>query len=623
MTAEPAISPPRHRLSGDSFHALAAGLGDERTVRELRSAERSWRMVVLSLVLDAFGDRYDLGELAPADETWQLVVAADRAAPGIADEILTQPQAGVWAAHVLRRLDGSATGTVPSWVEAGYLHTLAAAAAIRAGLSFELTVPARYGVVVLPTLGHAVLPGDPAPWCTVHLTCVAGVFEVHTAEGTAVGPGTPAWQDPVILTATEDGQALTVELMSCDPYRDLRGPAAPRRLSPAEIERWRRLLASAWSMLVREQPERAPAIAATVRALTPVASRERFRYLSASGGEAFGNVLLSDLEDPVDLAVTLIHETQHQKLGALLHLLTLSEEDPERRYYAPWRDDPRPLGGLLQGVYAFAGITAFWARHDSPEHAGLASFELSLWRNQTVGALRTLLAGDRLTARGRQFLEQLHSSVVAGRGSPVPEPVDRLARLAALDHQAMWRGHHLVVDPVTVRGLADAWRRGGAATPVTETPAVTTSTSPEVGRFDTRAVLIRYLLTDPGRLRRMREDPGLLAATVTGALPADAALISGDRVVARAAYAGLVTAHPGSVHGWVGLGLALPEQPDSQAARILLSRPELVRAVACHLAATREPGEPAPDPVRLAAWLGAGNPAGSPPMPVPAVWPVA
>ncbi|MBG0564890.1 aKG-HExxH-type peptide beta-hydroxylase [Actinoplanes aureus] len=29
-------------------------------------------------------------------------------------------------------------------------------------------------------------------------------------------------------------------------------------------------------------------------------------------------------------------------------------------YYALWRDDPCPLNGLLQGVYAFVGITDFW-----------------------------------------------------------------------------------------------------------------------------------------------------------------------------------------------------------------------------------------------------------------------
>ncbi|MFV2085576.1 HEXXH motif domain-containing protein [Micromonospora sp. LOL_021] len=572
-------------------------------------------MVVLSLLLNGLASAGDKsGNLVPASEAWQLVVAADRADPGVAEDVLAQPQVGIWAAHLLRRLNGwdQGSGTPPLWAEAGYLHTLAASAAIRAGLTFELTVPARDGMVVLPTIGSAAVP-DAGPWSTAHISCVNGVFEVLAADGSPVGPGTGAWRPPIIVTATADGLALSVELMDRDRYRDLRGPAAPRSLSPTEVTQWQRLLAEAWSILVREQPERAPAIAATLRALTPVQSRERFRYLSASGGEAFGNVLLSGLDDAVDLAVTLVHETQHQKLGALLHLLTFHDEDADRRYYAPWRDDPRPLSGLLQGVYAFAGITEFWSRHQSPEHADLAGFELSLWRGQTSGSLQTLIASGRLTLRGRQFLELLHGPVQACLDKPVPGPVERLARMAAIDHRAMWRGHHLVVDPASAEALADAWRRGRPAVVPAGNCRVTPSTSPEVGLFDTRAVLIRHQLTDPAAMRRMRDNPDLLTATVSGARPADALLISGDRWAAQAAYAEIIAADPASVHAWVGLGLARSEQTGDAAARALLSRPELVLAVASLL-------EPSPDPVRLAAWLGAGLPAESLDMPVPAVW---
>jgi uncharacterized protein len=66
--------------------------------------------------------------------------------------------------------------------------------------------------------------------------------------------------------------------------------------------------------------------------------------------------------DPIIGTVTLTHEIQHVKLGALLDLVTLTLPDDGRRYYAPWRDDPRPLGGLLHGVYAYLGVTEFWRR---------------------------------------------------------------------------------------------------------------------------------------------------------------------------------------------------------------------------------------------------------------------
>lgn len=36
--------------------------------------------------------------------------------------------------------------------------------------------------------------------------------------------------------------------------------------------------------------------------------------------------------------------------------------DERRRYYAPWREDPRPISGLLQRTYAFLEVSAFWQR---------------------------------------------------------------------------------------------------------------------------------------------------------------------------------------------------------------------------------------------------------------------
>ncbi|WP_433731951.1 aKG-HExxH-type peptide beta-hydroxylase [Actinoplanes sp. CA-051413] len=29
-------------------------------------------------------------------------------------------------------------------------------------------------------------------------------------------------------------------------------------------------------------------------------------------------------------------------------------------HHAPWRDNPRPLGGLMHGVYAFFGFAGLW-----------------------------------------------------------------------------------------------------------------------------------------------------------------------------------------------------------------------------------------------------------------------
>src|SRR5262249_15588660 len=132
--------------------------------------------------------------------------------------------------------------------------------------------------------------------------------------------GDPSWHPPILIEVVADDLWLRVELLDRDPYRDVRRPSPPRPLDGAEIARWRADISQAWTLLVRAQRDRAQAIAASLRTLTPLPPRERYRPLSASGAEAFGGVLLSVPDNPAQLAMTLVHESQHHKLGALLHL---------------------------------------------------------------------------------------------------------------------------------------------------------------------------------------------------------------------------------------------------------------------------------------------------------------
>jgi HEXXH motif-containing protein len=81
---------------------------------------------------------------------------------------------------------------------------------------------------------------------------------------------------------------------------------------------------------------------------------------TAYGGP--GDRAMSARPDRYTCVPTLVHEIQHLKLRALLDLITLTLPDDGSRYYAPWRPDPRPVSGLLQGAYAFLAVSVFWRR---------------------------------------------------------------------------------------------------------------------------------------------------------------------------------------------------------------------------------------------------------------------
>lgn len=602
MPADQQPTGSAHLIDPGHFNALASGAGDHRVIAELWQSERSWRLTALLSVVNACTGRDDAaGPLAPIDEAWDLLVTAFRAGPEVTEDVLARPQVGIWAAHTLRRLEGKGRASEPLWADVGYLHSLVAAIAVRAGVRFELDVPVREGTAVLPTVGSARFGAD---------TLVA---RVRAADGRAVvvagdvtvpvdadnrNPlnGGGGWQAPVTVSVERHGIALRVEVLDRDVYRDLRGPSAPRRVDAAEIARWRQLLTDAWEILAGEQPDRARSIAQSLRMLAPVPAKERFRQLSASGAEAFGGVLLSVPDDAAQLAATLVHESQHHKLHALTHLLTLTVDDHGVRYYAPWRDDPRPASGLLHGAYAFAGITSFWRshrQHAPPTETALANAEFCLWRRQTRLVLQTLAGSGTLTEHGVRFVEALSAEVESYLDDAVPVEDRAAADFIADDHWAMWRSHNLRL-PAT--NLVAAWRRGrDLVIPPAEGASNGPRAIPEPDRiwFDGRSVLTRYRLGAPAEFADMRASPELIGRRVAGATAADVALAAGDRDAAAAGYLGALARDPTDVHAWVGLGLTRDGGP---VARALLGRPELVLTIA------REVG--AVDPLALATWVG-------------------
>jgi HEXXH motif-containing protein len=598
-------APPRHRVPWADFDAFAHGSGDSAGAELLSRTELSWRKLGMAALLRELAASPDpTGPLDPVDVAWQLLGRVERCAPDVTTRLLLHPPAGIWLSHTLRRLRGSADGDGPLWLDVGYLHALAAVAAIQAGIDFEIRVPVRDGMAVLPGLGYAKVAGD-SGYADVRgsegsVTVSAGASQVlvPTVDETSDG-----WRGLREMTAVVGTARLTAILDDVDPYRDMRLPQPPRPLSDPDAARWHQSLQGAWQVVVDAQPERAVGISRILTSITPLPAAERFRPLSASCDEAFGAIVASEPDDAVQLAVTLIHEYQHVKLGALLHLVRLHEGDRSRHLYAAWRDDPRPLGGVLQGCYAFVGITDFWnvrrSRAQSDMDSWLADFEFALWRQQLARVLGHVERESSLTDLGRSFVEQLAETVRSWGDRPVSAPVQSQADAAAADHYGQWRAYHLRTSPDHVAALAHAWTGGRAASEVGESSGREVHFDPSVRGLDARATLVRLRVLDPGLFEVLSKEPGEVGHHVSGAVAPDIAYVHGDLSTARRGYQRLLTVDPGDPHAWLGLGLTLAAIGEPAAAGIVHA-PEVVRALALDVARS---GHPA-DPVELALWLG-------------------
>ncbi len=574
-----AEGPRVHGLTeGDLAALVCGGDGEPAALATLRASQFSKHKLLVRGVV-RFGSQA-VPDAAPAlHRHYALLTAVERAAPETVAAVLRHPHTGAWAAQCLRQLsDGGASVRL----DLDYLGAIAAAAAVRAGHACTLTLRTRAGALMLPTLGRAHLAGEHAT-----LTVSGPMRAVIVAGGSMVAVhrdpqnDAPGWQGLRWLSL--GGRSIPLD--DLDPYRDYGRCVLTDRLDAADVARWQRALDEAWPFLTRHYPSYAAALRDGVTSLVPIRLGADEKNISATSGDAFAAVAASAPSDGVALALALVHEFQHAKLCAVIDLEPLFDRNATALFYAPWRPDPRPIGGLLHGIYAHLGVTDFWRVHRrvaSGPHRLVAEVEFTRWLRQTLDAATRLQGHGELTAAGRQFLSRLVARLTGWVAEPVPPQARELAETTASDHWSCWRLRNLVPDPEDVARLATDWQAGRQARGTVRTRVCPPASAAE---RNARPDLLYLRLRDPARFDSetadRHDDP-------------DVAFARGDRRDAALAYLEQVRADPTRQHAWTGLGLSC------EPAGTLRRCPEVVCAVyhqIGHMSASRA------DPVRLAAWL--------------------
>jgi uncharacterized protein len=417
------MSMPHHRLPPRVLAELATGGGGRDAMAWLVAAEHSKHLTLLLGVLD---ETQDSEQHRLARQGYDLLAAVWQADRDAAEAAIRHPSVGVWARRTIEACRG---GPMMPGAEPGGLRAIAAAAAIRAGLQAEIEVAVTDGMVMLPSLGAAEVSGQTAVVRSAKGHAEVGPVEVPESPHQDV----PGWLGLRLIRAG----SFSILVDDLDPFRIPDVPdLAPRGSSAWE---WETVIGQAWPLLERVHPVAAAEIAAAVSVIVP-RTAPAVGVVSTSSPKAFGAVAMSFPPDPVTCAETLVHEMQHLKLSALIDLVTLTEPDDDRRYYAPWRDDPRPLGGLLQGAYAYLGVSGFWERQRRfPARPRQPETEFARWREVTAGAVETIRSSGRLTPAGLDFVTQMADTLAAWRQEPVPVDALEQAHRAAEAHRAHWQ----------------------------------------------------------------------------------------------------------------------------------------------------------------------------------------
>jgi uncharacterized protein len=121
----------------------------------------------------------------------------------------------------------------------------------------------------------------------------------------------------------------------------------------------------------------------------------------------------------------------------------LCKPDDGERYYAPWREDPRPASGLIQGAYAFLGVSGYWrcqcATAPEPEVRERAGANFARWRDGAALVCDTLLSSGQLTPEGVEFTREMSQVLAGWQREPVSARALAMARSRAGRHAAQWQ----------------------------------------------------------------------------------------------------------------------------------------------------------------------------------------
>jgi HEXXH motif-containing protein len=358
--------------------ALADGVADLAVSTVGNDLSRRFVLSRLDGALDRIAAR--LAKVLTADELAPLRFAADalkRLPAGDRAAVESHPYYMYWLVKQYERcVAGDRAALAEAMPDVGRFVLLPAA---RHGLTpdggvvlrargGQLRFPGHLRHVLLPVGTpdgpvHATVDGDRlnvrGPGCDVHVPVAELLGEVPP------GGGSPVAERPLI-PGTE------IEVDGTDPFvgdlyasMNARPPMAgypPRDLAAMPVVAPETLghLAAACELISRAWPAAGAELLGYTRLLVPFVSRSYSTFAEAAfPGAVFMGESRHPFSDLMYTAEHLLHEHSHVRLCMIMEQDPVFHGSGDTLVESPWRRDPRPLIGIVQGVFVFARVARF------------------------------------------------------------------------------------------------------------------------------------------------------------------------------------------------------------------------------------------------------------------------
>jgi len=448
------------RLDPTTIASFATPTGWTETTRALFAARYFHTLVGIRRLATLLTDHVP-GHLAESGFSANLEMLAS-APTDVQKRVLGHPSAAFWVDVAWNLVNRRAHEHFPELHLVSHLREFARFASSALLLAGDRRLTA---VVRTDSAGRISLPGS-------GLTIVAGPPWTRTPLSIDNGLVTG---NPEQLQVPRLASGLELNWLDHDLRLAGRTEFMFAELNPADAQHWQDELNRHLNLLGQVSEPLARELTRGLSVIVPVHSPDPSLHVSGSFREAPGMVALS-LGGRMATLEALVHEYGHQKLNAILPLDPLIIGDTgEAGHYSPWRDDPRPLTGLLHAVYSFETVVNFYhALLGLPGTGGFVPQEIVNRSYRIVRQVRDGLAGLNahaavLSPLGRAFVEALGSRVEeCARDLPMPSPEDRRRIDAEHDaHRIRWEERHpsrsamtaAVAEPVQLDGTALATLR--------------------------------------------------------------------------------------------------------------------------------------------------------------------
>lgn len=342
--------------------------------------------------------------------------------------LFTHPTLSRWSENVidaLSRFRHESTPLPVSIISQDYMR-LVAGASLAAGADRSFTFLSG---TVLPHIGVELIGGDEGLTCEVavlnnHLRIRSHKSDIHLPlqrcrDGlfhASVGTG-------VIPSFTCGGFNIHIDIV--DPtfkdgwIPDAQFPGGIRLAAAAheDLPEWSNALSAAAMVVEKILPETATMIGRLIKSFVPLVSSIPERAFSISDSR-YPGAIMATIDGPPVLAETIVHEFRHNLLHQLEHShpLYLQDSPTEARFYSPWRNDPRPLHGLLHALFVFIDVCAIHAgvrKHGFGDENDLDDSALRIAGNmlRLQGAIQEFQTHAKLTQFGQGFVEGISKAI--------------------------------------------------------------------------------------------------------------------------------------------------------------------------------------------------------------------